>query len=98
VAPDLRAGREMVAPISRPIPVKRNGGISESNVARDAKVAQSETAPRVKRFAFIPKVYGTKLAPKVDKKSLKNILKIKKIFKKYPLHASIGVDWCLFHS
>jgi hypothetical protein len=55
------------------MPVKRNGGMSESNVASDAKVAQSKTAPRVKRSAFIPKVYGTKLLPKVNEKSPKNL-------------------------
>jgi hypothetical protein len=80
------------------MPVNRNGGMSESSVASDAKVAQSKTAPRVKRSAFIPKVYGTKLLPKVNEKKSKKFIKIKKNFKKHPVHASVGVDWCLFHS
>jgi hypothetical protein len=44
----------------RPIPVRRKGGKSERSVASEAKDAQRIIAPKVKRSAFIPKVYGTK--------------------------------------
>jgi hypothetical protein len=62
--PDLSAGSETSPPIIKPIPVRRKGGMSESRVAREANEAHKKIAPRVKRSAFIPKVYGTKLIEK----------------------------------
>jgi hypothetical protein len=55
-----------------PIPVSKKGGISESNVASEAKDAQRKMAPRVNRSAFIPKVYGTKVHQKSSIEKYKN--------------------------
>jgi hypothetical protein len=54
-------GNETAAPIIRPIPVNKKGGMSESSVTSEAKDAQRIIAPRVKKSAFIPKVYGERL-------------------------------------
>ena len=94
VNPNLSEGIETNAPINRPIPVSKKGGILESSVASEANEAHKKIAPRVKRSAFIPKVYGTKLGGRKTKK----VQKTKSFFKKHPLHASIGKDWCLFES
>jgi hypothetical protein len=67
----------------------------ESSVASEANEAHKKIAPKVKRSAFIPKVYGTKLGVR---KKLRKSKKTKSFFKKHPLHASIGKDWCLFES
>ena len=76
--PDLSEGKETTAPIIKPIPVSKNGGMSESNVAREANDAHKNIAPRVKRSAFIPKVYGTKLGVKKAKRKPKK----QKVFSK----------------
>ena len=56
----MRAGNDTAAPIIKPIPVNKKGGMLESRVASEANDAHKTTAPRVKKSAFIPKVYGTK--------------------------------------
>jgi hypothetical protein len=53
----------------------------ESSVASEANEAHKKIAPRVKRSAFIPKVYGTKLEGRKNYESPKN----KKFFQKTPL-------------
>jgi hypothetical protein len=89
--PNLSEGIETIAPITRPIPVSNKGGMSESSVASEANEAHKTIAPRVKRSAFIPKVYGTKMGPKKLQKSPKN----QKVFSKNtpytPVSARIGV-------
>jgi hypothetical protein len=61
VNPDLSAGKETSAPMIKPIPVNKKGGTLESKVTREANEAHKKIAPSVKRSAFIPKVYGTKV-------------------------------------
>jgi hypothetical protein len=80
--------------MTKPIPVNRKGGMLESKVASDAKDAQRTIAPRVNKSAFIPKVYGTKVKGKKNKK----VQKTKSFLKKHPLLTSVFKDWCLFHS
>jgi hypothetical protein len=72
--------------------------MSESSVTNEAKDAQSKIAPRVKKSAFIPKVYGTKTLKNKSQEKSKKTIKTKCFFKKHPIHASIGKDWRLFHS
>jgi hypothetical protein len=79
--PDLSAGKETSAPIINPIPVNKKGGMLESRVASEARDAHKTIAPRVKRSAFIPKVYGTKPKGKINEKSQKT----KSFFEKTPL-------------
>ena len=50
------SGSEISDPITNPMPVKRNGGISESRVARVASDAQSTIAPNAKRSALMSKI------------------------------------------
>ena len=91
VNPNLSEGIETNAPINRPIPVSKKGGMLESSVASEANEAHKKIAPRVKRSAFIPKVYGTKLG--VRKKLRKS--KKQKVFSKNtpysPVSSRIGV-------
>jgi hypothetical protein len=93
VNPDLSDGKETIAPMIKPMPVSRKGGISESKVASEARDAHKTMAPRVKRSALIPKVYGTKLMWKINEKSPKN----KKFFQKNtpysPVSSRIGVSF-----
>jgi hypothetical protein len=50
------SGREINDPITRPIPVSRNGGMLESEVARAASDAQSTIAPIAKRSDLMTKI------------------------------------------
>jgi hypothetical protein len=63
----------------------------ESKVASEANDAHKTIAPRVKRSAFIPKVYGTKLGGRIKQKSPKK----QKVFSKNtpytPVSARISV-------
>jgi hypothetical protein len=63
----------------------------ESSVASEANEAHKKIAPRVKRSAFIPKVYGTKLG---GRKKLRKSKK-QKVFSKNtpysPVSSRIGV-------
>jgi hypothetical protein len=49
------SGSEIKEPITRPIPVSRNGGMSESKVASVASDAHNTIAPIAKRSALMPK-------------------------------------------
>jgi hypothetical protein len=91
VIPCPSEGKETNEPMISPMPVSKKGGTLESRVASDASEAHKKIAPRVKRSAFIPKVYGTKLMGRKNKESPKK----QKVFSKKtpytPVSARIGV-------
>jgi hypothetical protein len=60
----------------------------ERRVASDANDAQRMIAPRVRRSAFIPKVYGTKQLEKIIKKVQKKSKK-QKTFSKTPPYTPV---------
>jgi hypothetical protein len=93
VSPYLSDGKETNAPIMSPIPVNKKGGMLESKVASEASDAHKKIAPRVKRSAFILKVYGTKQKRKGLQKSPKKQKDFCKNTPYTPVSARIGVSF-----